>query len=234
MVFFTSFISQQRGLRQGDPLSPLLFNLALEPFLLSLLQDNQLQGFTFRGISSTEGVRTDSPKLKLLAYADDVCLLLSDQNDFSRAQLHMQQYTSVSNAKFNIDKTEAFSLNGKLDSSWNSLLTEHNIPTYHHSGSVQAFRYLGFYLPYCTRQRQVLEDQLLVKVTTQCQIYSQRQLSILGRVTIMNVLILSKIWYSLRLLKPTKRFFQRLRSCIYQFIWQKKHPSLKKEVIFLS
>ncbi|KAI9271130.1 hypothetical protein EDC94DRAFT_682347 [Helicostylum pulchrum] len=136
----------------------------------------------------------------------------------------MQQYTLVSNAKFNIDKTEAFSLNGKLDSSWNSILTEHNIPTYHHSRSVQAFRYLGFYLPYCTRQRRVLEDQLLVKVTTQCQIYSQRQLSILGRVTIMNVLILSKIWYSLRLLKPTKRLFQRLRSCIYQFIWQKKEP----------
>ncbi|KAI9260433.1 hypothetical protein EDC94DRAFT_491154, partial [Helicostylum pulchrum] len=65
---------------------------------------------------------------------------------------------------------------------------------------------------------------LLVKVTTQCQIYSERQLSILGRVTIINVSILSRIWYSLRLLKPTKRFFQRLRSCIYQFIWQKKTP----------
>ncbi|KAI9274973.1 hypothetical protein EDC94DRAFT_509553, partial [Helicostylum pulchrum] len=127
-------------------------------------------------------------------------------------------YTLVSNAKFNIDKAEAFSLNGKLGSYWNSILTEYNISTYHHSGSVQAFRYIGFYLPYCTRQRRVLEDQLLAKVTTQYQIYSQRQLSILGRVTIMNVLILSKIWYSLRLLQPTKQFFQRLRSCIYQFI----------------
>ncbi|KAG0747128.1 hypothetical protein G6F57_009568 [Rhizopus arrhizus] len=68
-------------------------------------------GFTFQGSSFTAGVRTDSPTLKLLAYADDVCLLLRDQNDFSRAQHHMLQYTSVSNTKFNIDKTEAFSLN---------------------------------------------------------------------------------------------------------------------------
>ncbi|KAI9258706.1 hypothetical protein EDC94DRAFT_585981 [Helicostylum pulchrum] len=60
-----------------------------------------------------------------------------------------------------------------------------------------------------------------------------RQLSTLKRVTIMNVLILSKIWYSLRLLQSTERFFQRLRSSIYQFIWQKKHPALKKKVIFL-
>ncbi|KAG2228632.1 hypothetical protein INT48_001336 [Thamnidium elegans] len=41
----------------------------------------------------------------------------SDQNDLRRAQHHMQRYTLVSNAKFNIDKTEAFSLNGKLDNS---------------------------------------------------------------------------------------------------------------------
>jgi hypothetical protein len=70
-------------------------------------------------------------------------------------------------------------------------------------------------------------------VKTQSQIYSQRQLSIMGRVTVMNILILSKIWYTLRLLKPTQRFFQRLRSIIYQFVWQKKHPSLRKDKIFL-
>ncbi|KAI8085484.1 hypothetical protein BDF21DRAFT_359627, partial [Thamnidium elegans] len=78
-------------------------------------------------------------------------------------------------------------------------LTDHDISTYYHNGSVQSFRYLGFYLSYNTRQHRILEDRLLLMVTTQCQIYYRRQTSILGQVTIINVLILSKIWYSLQL-----------------------------------
>jgi hypothetical protein len=53
--------------------------------------------------------------LKCLAYADDICVLLHDQNDLYRLQVHMQQNVPVSNAKFNENKSEAFSLNGKRD-----------------------------------------------------------------------------------------------------------------------
>lgn len=230
--FSTYSISQQRGLRQGDPLSPLLFNLALEPLLLSILQDARIKGFQFHGINFDGHSIERSPTIELLAYADDVCLLLKDPHDFTLVHDHMQKYTMVSNAKFNVDKTKAFSLNGKRDPSWTSLLTSNNISIYHYLGSTSPFRYLGFYLPYSTAQRRTLEDQLLLTVKTQSQIYSQRQLSIMGRVTVMNILILSKIWYTLRLLKPTQRFFQRLRSIIYQFVWQKKHPSLRKDKSF--
>ncbi|KAG2229061.1 hypothetical protein INT48_005646 [Thamnidium elegans] len=73
--------------------------------------NDQLHGFTFKGSSYNEESLTASSKLKLPAYADDVRILLRAQNDFSRAQHHMQRYTLVYNARFNIDKNEAFSLN---------------------------------------------------------------------------------------------------------------------------
>jgi hypothetical protein len=42
---FTDLIIQERGLRQDNPLSPLLSNIALEPFLLSILQDQQMVSY---------------------------------------------------------------------------------------------------------------------------------------------------------------------------------------------
>ncbi|SAL96421.1 hypothetical protein [Absidia glauca] len=79
---FTSPIDQQRGLRQGDPLSPLLFNVAIEPFLLAIQHDHQLQGFTFG--HQTHPARSTPSPLKCLAYADDVCVFLHNSEDLDR------------------------------------------------------------------------------------------------------------------------------------------------------
>ncbi|KAI9336053.1 hypothetical protein BD770DRAFT_374066, partial [Pilaira anomala] len=146
----------------------------------------------------------------------------------------MARYAQVSNAKFNTDKSEAVALNGKRDDErWASWLSDYDISSYIHDKSPGVFRYLGFRFPFSSTQRKCLETELLTNIRTQCHLYSQRQLSIKGRVTVANVLILSKLWYVLRLFKPTKNFFTLVRSAIYQFVWQKKTPSLRKELIFL-
>jgi hypothetical protein len=222
---FTNSISQQRGLRQGDPLSPLLFNIALEPFLRSLQQDPYFIGYRFVNAATPPICPPPSP-IKCLAYADDVCVFLDSPSDFVRLHLHIQAYTSVSNAHFNDHKTEAFALNGKEQADWVALFTRHRIPTYHHRHSHTAFRYLGFSMSYTQAQRKQVCDRLLDTVSHQVKMYSQRQLSIKGRVTIMNSLILAKVWYLLRILVVPQAFFQKLRRLICDFVGGKKTPRL--------
>jgi hypothetical protein len=61
-----------RGVKQGDPLSPLLFNLCLEP-LLEKMEEH------------TSGINVNkSRKVPVLAFADDVVLLGADEREAQR------------------------------------------------------------------------------------------------------------------------------------------------------
>ncbi|CEP13624.1 hypothetical protein [Parasitella parasitica] len=76
----SSEVAKLRGLKQGDLLSLILYNLAFEPFLLSVMSDRHIQGYSM-GIE----------QIKLLCYTDGVLVFLHDAADFSRLQLHMHR-----------------------------------------------------------------------------------------------------------------------------------------------
>ncbi|KAG1546908.1 hypothetical protein G6F46_010348 [Rhizopus delemar] len=221
---FTKEVDQGRVLRQGDPLSPLLFNPVLEPFLRHILQDASIVGFSFSPLSQ------DLPHpatLKVLAYADDVCVFLSSRADFLRLQHHLNSYGQVSNAKVNLSKTEAIFLNGRTSPHWQQVLTQYQISQWHDHSMTQPLRYLGFPVIQSVAQRKCVGNQLLQSVKTQCGIYSQRHLSLRGRVTLANSLILSKLWYSLRVVSLPKQLFRQIRSVLYQFIIKGIKPGLR-------
>ncbi|KAG1042538.1 hypothetical protein G6F43_011881 [Rhizopus delemar] len=150
---------------------------------------------------------------RLLAYADDVCVFLSSRDDFFRIQLHLNRYSQVSNAKVNLSKTEAIFLNGIASLPWQNLLLQFQISKWHDRTKAHPLRYLGFPVVQSVSQRQYLEGQLLQSVKTQCGIYSQRNLTLRGRVIVVNTLILSKL--------------RQIRSAIYQFITRGIKPPLR-------
>jgi len=93
---------------------------------------------------------------------------------------------------------------------------------YNQHNSTEPFRYLGYQIIYTIHQRRFLEEQLLSNLKTVVGIYSQRQLSLRGRATVMNTLILTKNWYLLRIFNPTLTFLKKVRQLMYQYVWQNK------------
>ncbi|CAO3647302.1 unnamed protein product [Cunninghamella blakesleeana] len=78
----------------------------------------------------TSSVMEISSQMKLVAYADDICVLLDSIYDLNRLKYHIDKYTKVSNTKFNTHKTEAFSLNEAKIEKWDKTLYDNNI-NYH-------------------------------------------------------------------------------------------------------
>lgn len=85
-----------RDIRQGDPLSCALFNLAIEPLACMICTNVNLRGITIPGINN----------ILITLFADDTTLFLSKNDRFDDAQRILNQWCRVSGTKFNIEKTE--------------------------------------------------------------------------------------------------------------------------------
>ena len=204
---------KQRGLRQGDPLSPILFNLAFEPFLNQLLYDSELQGHRM-----SYALPATLPSVKYLAYADDVIVFLSSPLDLHRFFALYESYARASNAKINTNKTITFSLSGRALPDWQTALQSHGISRWHDRLSTHPLIYLGFPLYSSKMRRDIFFADLLRKISDACHIYSQRTLSIGGRSTVINTLILCKLWHVLRVTTFTVSQMTRIRSIATKFL----------------
>jgi hypothetical protein len=85
----------KRGVRQGDPLSCLLFDLAIEPLACMI-----------RG-SPLKGIRVEGCEERILAslFADDTSVILGDGDKYEDLITILLTWTKASKGRFNIPKT---------------------------------------------------------------------------------------------------------------------------------
>lgn len=154
--FLSDPISQSHVLHQSDPLSPVLFNLAFEPLLRSLFDDQNFKGLQLpRSPMSASSPETSAP-VKLTAYTDDVVCYLEDPEGFTILHNYLSIYSRASKPKVNSHKAEVFSLSGSsgiYQLLWRSHLHSHRIYSWHDRRSPSCIVYLGFPLYTSVSQR---------------------------------------------------------------------------------
>ena len=174
-------------MRQGDPLSPLLFNLAFEPLLRSILASTRLGGITLQEVPTTRNQQAsppiyrhpttgydDSPiswhsppRVKLLGFADDLAVYLRHPKECDTLQSLLQVYSGASNAKVNIHKTEIVALAGKPHVEWTRTTSALEI-AYHTEESPSAVRYLGYPLYSAPHQLQAYQGKIRALILGNC------------------------------------------------------------------
>ena len=91
---YSTRFSLRRGVRQGDPLSCLLFNFSIEPLAMRLR--SALSGFSVHGL----------PPVKVLFYADDVNMFLTTSDHVPAIVKCLDDTSFAIGSKFNHDKTD--------------------------------------------------------------------------------------------------------------------------------
>ncbi len=103
--WFSKDIKLHRGVRQGCPLSALLFVLTVEIMAIKIRQNKNIHGFQCR-----------NQEIKTSMYADDTSLLLSDLDSLKIAVDTVKEFSTVAGPKLNVEKTEGILLGPLKDS----------------------------------------------------------------------------------------------------------------------
>jgi len=136
--FLCSPFQVQRGVRQGCPLSGLLFSLLLEPLLINLRLS--LSGF----VPSPE-----EHHIIVSAYADDICVIIRNDQDLTTLLESLRMFHRTSSLKVNWQKSKALWVSSVTRTSGRPpLAPPHSLPK-GLSWEREGVKYLGVYLgPY--------------------------------------------------------------------------------------
>ena len=93
--FTSDYFTLERGVRQGDPLSPYLFVLAVETLAIAVRKNAAMKGLSIR-----------KEETKILQYADDTTAALSDINSAHALFSLLDVFSSLSGLMVNPTKTE--------------------------------------------------------------------------------------------------------------------------------
>ena len=218
--WFSDFFDLSRGVRQGCPLSPYLFIICTEILAISV-----------RANQNIKGVKVNGEETKLSQFADDTTFILLYDSDTLKAVLDtLDQFYICSGLKINYDKTEILRI-GSLKHSLAKLYTQKDLKWT--NGTVDL---LGIKICHDLEQLQKVNyDPLLAKIGDLIRIWHARKLTLFGKITIIQTLLVSQLVYKMSVLpSPSPELMKDLENFLLNFLWNDKKHYLNKNLIKLD
>ena len=203
----------ERSVRQGCPLSPLLYVLALEP-LLRRLRDERT-GPSLCGISFASSLAA-----RVSAFADDITVFVSRRLDIKAVKEAVVEYERIAGAKVNFDKSEGLRLGA-----WRGSNTLPG-PFRWSDGPILI---LGVWFG-LDLQLERNWSEVQTKVNAQVGIWLSRRLSLKGRAEACATYVFPLILYRLAVFPLPKARRLALQQSLSRLLWGGARPMVRGQV----
>ena len=205
--------SLSRSIRQGCPLSPMLYVLAIEPFLRKLRVNPVLRGITLPGADA---------QVKYSAYADDVTVLVTSNAEISVVGAEIRLYETVTGAKINCDKSSGLRIGA-----WRGMPLQGPF-----SWSDGPCKILGVWFG-PDLQLEKNWSEVLKAVRSAAALWISRNLSLKGRAEVCNSHIYPIFIYRLSVLPIPSDTLLYLQRALFNFLWLGRAPMVCRDVCYL-
>jgi len=211
----SSHFKLTRGARQGCPLSPMLFVLAMEPFAIAV-----------RSHSSISGIRVLETEHCIVMYADDTLLLLTELNNGNLNLTNLiDTFGKFSGFKVNKTKSSIMFFNKQERI---KLVINHS---FNNAGN--GFKYLGITITPSIKESALCNyDPMVSTVTESMNSWSSMPISLLGCINTIKLNILPNLFQSIPLPLPPQ-FFSKMKQLFTKFIWSNRRSRLRLSLLYL-
>ena len=208
--YASPFFAMGRGIRQGCPISALLFLLVAETMANCIRSDNDVKGISVSQLTIT-----------ISQYADDTTLFLKDEASLHAVFDLLDHFGKCAGLKINKGKTEMLVLG-------NNIIAPKILEIQCTNKPVKA---LGVWIGKDSEEVIHLNfKERIAKLKTVLNIWRQRTLTYKGKVVIINSLALSQLQYLSNVLFVPETVIDEVNDIIFKFLWPKK-AHVKKTVV---
>ena len=208
-------IRMERGVRQGDPASGYLFNLVMEPLTNQILQSNSIEGILL----------SNENEVRLSQYADDLIIFSQAKENSVRAVLQtLDNFSTVSGLRVNVEKTNCLPI-GKPRST--TFINDLGLKV------VNELKILG--ILYNSLNTDIVQrnvSEILPKMDKEIAQWKRRHLTLIGRITVIKSLVISKVVHILTTLpNPDIDTIKHINKMMFKYIWRDGPDKIKRKQI---
>jgi hypothetical protein len=210
------FINSSRGIRQGDPLSPYLFAIAME-YLTINLEMEFLKG-------NLSPIYQIEPVVTHLIYADDILILTKATVQNATCIKHVfQNLNNITGLELNPKKTTLFLSKGAINK--NQIANTLNVSI----GNLPII-YLG--IPLSNNKLRARDfGELIDQINKKFNHWHSKMLNISGRTELIKTVIHPILQFWLQFTQFPVAIIQRINTLCANFLWKSKAHQMKWEEV---